>query len=87
MFNRRVAPAADVAIIDHRRDTPFAPGDLSAAMRVSGDLTPDLAIYIEAVHRLSKFGAVTSNTAYGTSKEGFEAEWRTIQLLTVAREG
>ena len=44
MFNRRVVPATDVVIIDHRRGTPFAPGDLTAAMRVSGDLTPDLAI-------------------------------------------
>ncbi len=83
MFNRHVLPATDLVTIDHRRGTPFAPGDLTAAMRVSRDLTPDLSIYIEAVHRLSKFGAVITNTAYGTSKQGFDAEWRTIQLLTV----
>ena len=52
-------------------------------MRASRDFTPDLSIYIEGVHRLSEFGAVITNTAYGTSKEGFDAEWRTIQLLTV----
>ena len=52
-------------------------------MRVSRDLTPDLRIYIEAVHRLSQFGALITNMAYGTPKAGFDAEWRTIQLLTV----
>ncbi|MFZ1162232.1 nuclear transport factor 2 family protein, partial [Mycobacterium sp.] len=83
MFNQHVLPAMDLVTIDHRRGTPFAPGDLTAAMRVSRDLTPDLTIYIEAVHRLSNIGAVITNTADGTSKEGFDAEWRTIQLLTV----
>ena len=35
------------------------------------------------MHRLSDFGAVVTHTAYGTSPEGFDAEWRMIQVLTV----
>ena len=45
--------------------------------------TPDLSIYIEAVHRLSNLGAVVTHVAHGTSQEGFDAEWRMINLLTV----
>ena len=52
-------------------------------MRAIWDLTPDLSIHIEAVHRLSNFGAVVTYTAHGTSPEGFDAEWRMIELLTV----
>ncbi len=47
------------------------------------DLTPDLIIRIEAVHRLSSPGAVVSHVQHGTSPEGFDAEWRMIQVLTV----
>ncbi len=47
------------------------------------DLTPDLNIYIEAVHRLSDFGAVVTHVAHGTSREGLDAEWRMIELLTL----
>ena len=35
------------------------------------------------MHRLSDLGAVVTHAAYGTSQEGFDAEWRMIQLLTV----
>ena len=40
-------------------------------------------VYIEAVHRLSNLGAVFTWVAHGTSQEGFEAEWRGINVLTV----
>ena len=46
-------------------------------------LTPNLTIHIEAVHRLSDLGAVVTHVAHGTSQEGFDAEWRMIDLLTV----
>ncbi len=49
------------------------------------DLTPDLSIRIEAVHRLSSFGAVVTHAAHGTSQDGFAAEWRVIDLLTGRR--
>ncbi len=52
-------------------------------IRAIWDLTPDLKIHIEAVHRLSSLGAVVTHAGHGTSQEGFDAEWRAIDLLTV----
>ena len=56
---------------------------LTAYIRASWDLTPDINVYIEAVHRLSNLGAVVTHVAHGTSQEGFDAEWREIDILTV----
>ena len=56
---------------------------MTASIRAAWDVTPDLSIYIEAVHRLSDLGAVVTHVAHGTSHEGFDAEWRMIELLTV----
>ena len=55
-------------------------GDLIAYIRATWDLTPDLSIYIEAVHRLTDLGAVVTYAVHGTSQEGFDAEWRMIDL-------
>ena len=63
----------------------FAPGDAIAYMRAAWDVAPDINIYIEAVHRLSNLGAVVTHAAHGTSKEGFEAEWREIDLSDLRR--
>ncbi|MGB9308385.1 MAG: regulator, partial [Mycobacterium sp.] len=87
-FNRHEFPSADWVIIDNRRGTPFAPrrgGDTNtiASTRAVWDLTPDLSGHIEAVHRLSNLGAVVTWAGHGTTQEGFEAEWRMIQVLTV----
>ncbi len=46
------------------------------------DDTPDISIYIEAVHRLSNLGAVITQAAHGTSQQGFGAEWRVIGIFT-----
>ncbi len=54
-----------------------------ASLRAAWELAPQATIYIEAVHRLSNLGAVVTHAAYGTSHEGFDAEWREISLLTV----
>ena len=54
------ATTPDWVNIDHRRGTAFAPGDLIAYIRATWDLTPDISIYIEAVHRLSDLGAVVT---------------------------
>jgi hypothetical protein len=35
------------------------------------------------VHRLSELGAVVTQTLKGTSQEGLDAEWRTIEIFTV----
>ncbi|MDT5210295.1 MAG: hypothetical protein QOF67_2710, partial [Mycobacterium sp.] len=86
--NRRelAATTPDWVSIDHRRGTAFAPGDILASIRAIWDLAPDLRINIEAVHRLSNLGAVVTHAAYGTSQEGFPAEWRAIDLLTIEGE-
>ncbi len=47
------------------------------------NLTTELSHSIEAVHRLNDVGAVVTNTAHGTSQEGFDAEWRVITVSTV----
>ena len=84
-FNRhepaRMAP--DWTAVDHRRGTPFASTDITAYIGAIWDLTPDFSIHIEAVHRLSNVGAVYTEVGTGTSPDGFDAEWRTIQLMTV----
>ncbi len=54
---------------------------MTAYARSAWDLMPDVKIRIEAVHRLSDLGAVATHVAYGTSQDGFEAEWRMIVLL------
>jgi hypothetical protein len=82
-FNRHELPAADWITIDQRRLAPIDANDLQAAMRAVWDLTPDLSTHIEAVHWLGSFGAVVTYTAHGTTSEGFDAEWRMIELLTV----
>ncbi|WP_231986256.1 nuclear transport factor 2 family protein [Mycobacterium sp. E2479] len=82
-FNRHELPATDWVTIDHRRATPFAPGTILASIRAIWDLTPDLNIHVEAVHQLSKLGAVITHVQRGTSSEGFDVEWRQIQFLRV----
>jgi hypothetical protein len=84
-LNRHEVPPTtpDWVNIDHRRAIAFAPGELAAYMHATWDIAPDVNIHIEAVHRLSNRGAVVTHVAHGTSQEGFEAEWREINLLTV----
>ena len=77
------ATTPDFASIDHRRATKFAPGDLIAYVRATWDLAQDDSTYIEAVHRLNNLGAVVTHVTYGSSQEGFDAEWREVFLLTV----
>ena len=82
-MNRHELPATtpDWVNIDHRRGIAFAPGDATAYLRASQD--PQGSVYVETVHRLSNLGAVFTWAGYGTSQEGFEAEWRGINVLTV----
>jgi len=67
--------------IDHRRVTAFAPGDLIGYVRAGWDVNQATS-YIEAVHRLDNLGAVVTNVAHGASRDGFDAEWRTVSLGT-----
>ena len=48
-----------------------------------GTTRQTLNVYIEVVHRLNNLGAVVTHAAHGTSQEGFDAEWREIDILTV----
>ena len=68
---------------DHRRTVTAAPGELAEYLRAAWDQTPDVRLYIEAVHRLSSFGAVVTHAATARTQEGFEAEWRGITLSII----
>ncbi|WP_426654995.1 BTAD domain-containing putative transcriptional regulator [Mycobacterium seoulense] len=83
MFNRHELPAVDWALVDHRRGTPFASGELTPALQTFFDLTPEFRVAIEVVHRLNKIGAVVTIDSQGSSRDGLAVEWRMIQLLTV----
>ena len=82
-LNRPELPpkTSDWATVDHRVRTTFAGDGLTAYLRAGWDLTPDIKMYIEAVPRLSDAGAVLIHSAYGSSREGFDAEWRMILLF------
>ena len=84
-LNRHELPPTtpDCVSIDHRRGTAFAPGELIAYFRAGWDLKQDIRTYVEVVHRLSYLGAVCTHAAHGISHEGFDAEWRGVDLLTV----
>ena len=82
-FNRHELPATDWATVDRRRATPFESTTMTNTLRAMWDLTPDLTIHIEAVHQLNGLGAVITHTGRGSSPEGFDAEWRAVDVLTV----
>ena len=83
--NRRELPpmTADPVSIDHRRGAAFAPGELLDYFRAGWDVDQSIRTYVEEVHRLSDLGAVCTHVGHGNSREGFGAEWRGIDLLTV----
>ncbi len=87
-FNGHEFPSAapDWVTIDHRRGTSAEPGDLTAYIRSTWDVTPEFAVYIETVHRVCDLGAVITQVSKGTSQQGFEAEWREICVLMVDGE-
>jgi len=45
-------------------------------------MVPNLKMYVETVHRLSRLGAVVTQVITGTSRDDFDAEWREIALFT-----
>ena len=52
----------------------------------AGTSDQNLNLYIETAHRVNDRGAVFTWTGYGTSREGFDAEWRGVNLMTVDGE-
>ncbi|KUI03956.1 BTAD domain-containing putative transcriptional regulator [Mycobacterium sp. IS-3022] len=87
-FNQRepLSTAQDWVTIDHRRATAFEPGDMTPYIHATWDVAPDINLYIEDVHRLNDLGAVFTQVLKGASKEGFDAEWRDVIILTVDGE-
>ncbi len=83
--NRHELPATtpDWTYVDHRPLVTVEANDLPASIRAIWDLTPDIGIYMESVHRLSDVGAVLTHTSRGISHEDFDAEWRMIAIFTV----
>lgn len=71
------------ANVDHRQGAAFASGEMTAYIRAAWDLEDEVKVYVEAVHRLSDVGAVLTFVTRGTSQDGFDAEWRTVELVTV----
>jgi hypothetical protein len=82
-FNRHEFPATtpDWIYLDHRPLVTI--DDLTASLGAIWEQLPDVRIYVEAVHRLTDLGAVVTAAAHGSSREGFDAEWRMIDLFTV----
>jgi len=81
----RVAPelTPDCVYVDHRRGIAFSPGGLSAYVGATLEQVPDFSMIVEVVHRLNGIGAVVTFASSGTSRVGFDTEWRMIVLLTV----
>ncbi|MEM6106015.1 BTAD domain-containing putative transcriptional regulator [Mycobacterium sp. 050272] len=83
-INRHEIPAttADFEDKDYRRGAAFAPGAMVEYLRAGWEFDQHIQFYVEAVHRLSDLGAVVTHSGNGTSREGFDAEWREVMLYT-----
>ena len=84
-INLRQTPehTTDCVSVDHRRGIGFAPGEMATYIGATMDDIPEYQVRIERDHRLSQHGTVIGFASAGTSTEGFEAEWRMIQVLRV----
>jgi hypothetical protein len=85
VFNQGQLPATtpDSVFVDHRPVLTVDAVDLPSYLRAMWDVTPDIRVEIEAVHRLSELGAVLTHAVNSTSPEGFNAEWRGILICTL----
>jgi len=85
LFNQHELPAttADSVCIDRRPVIAIEAVDLPTYLRGVWETTPHIRIFIEAVHWLSALGAVVTQAVKGTSPEGFNAEWRIVNVFTV----
>ncbi|GAB1813763.1 hypothetical protein MUNTM_28020 [Mycobacterium sp. MUNTM1] len=84
-LNRHETPltSPDCVNVDHRRETAFGPGDVTAYIHAGWDSEQDINVYVEQVHRLSDIGTAITYAAHEVSREGMRAEWRGIALFTV----
>ena len=72
-------PRDDAGLGEHRSPAgaAFAPGDLTAYIRATWDLTPDVIAYVDGCASTERPLERSSLTAaHGTSQDGFDAEWR-----------
>jgi hypothetical protein len=87
-FLRGELPATtpNAVFVDRRSLVASEAVDLDTYLHTVWDLLPDVSVYIEAVHQLTGFGTVVTQTLKGTSQEGFDAEWRMINIYAVERD-
>ena len=87
-LNRHELPATtvDMVSIDNRLIASFAPGGIKEYTLLAWDQVPDISFRIDSVHLLTDAGAVITQALSGTSRDGFEAEWREIHLVTIDGE-
>ncbi len=66
-LNKQQTPLTtpDWVNLDHRLGPSFAAGDFPQYVHAAFDLTRDVRIYVEAVHRLTDTGAVLSHVVHG----------------------
>ncbi|MBE1548486.1 class 3 adenylate cyclase [Mycobacterium sp. OAS707] len=76
------ARTTDCEFVDRRRLAMVDTRTMGASFNVGWDLAPQGSIYIDTVHRLSDLGAVVTHSMRATSQDGFDVEWRSIDLLT-----
>ncbi|WP_216638202.1 BTAD domain-containing putative transcriptional regulator [Mycobacterium sp. 1423905.2] len=69
--------------IDHRRLVALDEGGLSEYLRATWADAPQSQFYIESVHRLTDNSALFTRVAHEASQEGFDAEWRGVDILVV----
>ena len=77
------ATTPDWVNVDHRRPKIIEQDGLNASLLSMWTLIPDVTFRVEAVHRLTDVGAVCTHVAQGISQDGFDGEWRAVELLTV----
>ena len=67
---RSPSPAADYAIVDPPTTRTMRGEPADNIRACLAELTPDLNMYVESVHRLSERAAVVTHAAHGTSQDG-----------------
>ena len=82
-LNRHELPPTtpDCLYIDHRRETAFGPGDLTAYVQAGFDLDQGINTYVEQVHRLNGLEAVITY-ATGRRRKRASTPWRGVAVLT-----
>jgi hypothetical protein len=84
-LNSRQIPATtpDCVTIDRRGGGVAHEGNVDSYLNATWEVAPDVTMRIETVHRLTDLGAVVTFTSCGTSQNGFSADWRGLNVLTV----